>query len=103
LDNWREQYKKEPEVLERINAYFHRGNKVSMKIISYRDTSIMYRKEIEKEIGRFIVPQGFYYLDDTELLKELERKLILDDVKYNDETKFIATDHICKEYGLHKK
>ena len=49
------------------------------------------------------MPQGFYYLDDTELLKELERKLILDDVKYNDETKFIATDHICKEYGLHKK
>ena len=103
LKKWEDIYKKEIDILHRIENYQNRGNRFVMRVLSYQETNVIPKEMLEKEMGKFIVPQGFYYLDDTPLLRVLEEKIKIGSLEYNSDIKFFDKTQICRNYGLRKK
>lgn len=99
LSTWKEKYKGNIAVFDRISEYESRKNKYAMPVVSYQETNVITRSELNEKLDKFVVPQSYYYLsDDMELTKYLEKNMNRnDEIKYNDF--FIKRDQdICKKY-----
>ena len=99
LAEWKEKYHNNSEVLKRILDYESRKNKMAMPVLSYQDTTALTRKELDKNIKKFVVPQSYYYLtDDMELTKYIIDNIqLIGDLAEND---FSAENpiEICRTY-----
>ncbi|WP_155266016.1 hypothetical protein [Kandleria vitulina] len=99
LDEWLDKYSTHPEVLDRINAYIKRGNKVVMPIISYQTTNALSREYLEEKIGKFTVPQSFYYVKEgTRLFEVLEKEIIPTSGWNYNVFSDKCLDEICRKY-----
>lgn len=98
LDDLKKKYKNTSEVYSRICQYESRGNKMMMPILSICETNFISKGKIEIDIGRFIVPQGFYYLEGTELEGYLDENLVKNNAIKIDINRFQVADEICRNY-----
>lgn len=103
LSDWKNKYHDDVCLTNRIESYLSRGNKVVMPVISYQETSKIEADYIKKKLGRFTVPQGFYYLENSELLELLNKELVLQPEIRNPHNLFDSKNEICKDYGLRMK
>ena len=99
LDDWLEKYKENPEVVSRIMDYKSRKNVVTMPVLSYQETNLITRAELEAALGKFVWPQSYYFLkEDMELTKYIEEHIYFVGDKnencFDDE----SVDDICRNY-----
>lgn len=74
-----------------------------MPVISYQETSKIELDYIKKKLGRFTVPEEFYYLENSELLELLNKELVLQQEIRTPHNLFDSKNEICKDYRLRMK
>lgn len=99
LSTWRESYKDDIAVSDRIREYESRKNKLAMPVLSYQETNIITRSELDDKMEKFVVPQSYYYLkDDMELTDYLSKHIRR--LGKKEENVFLEDDssNICRKY-----
>ena len=99
LDEWLEKYKDNYEVVNRILEYKSRKNIVTMPVLSYQETNLIKRAELEEALGKFVWPQSYYFLkDDMELTNYIEEHVYPIGEKKENSFEIVSIDDICKKY-----
>lgn len=95
LESWREEYKNDKDVLERIEDVMHR-NKYGMKVLWFNEIVPIELKDILTVFPDFVVPRSYIILDKKPgLLKWLDENKRYAFNRYkNDYSKF-SKDDIC--------
>ena len=78
LTDWLDKYKDSPQVCNRINNYL-KMHKYVMEISEFHETTEIPLKKLGDEVDRFIIPQMYYYIDNTALLNYIENHLVYKD------------------------
>lgn len=74
LEDWKKQYAYDSDAVQRIDNYLEH-HKVAMEIRLFQDTNRIPLSEIRQKFPDFLIPQMYYYLDNTELLEYLKENL----------------------------
>jgi len=95
LLDWKEKYKDDGEAVKRIEAYLPQ-HKFGMEINRFENTNAIPLEILRQDLSKFIVPQMYYFIDDSELLRYLEEKLIPDGTVVTHNYDEITSAMICK-------
>jgi len=63
INEWKNTYSNQPEVMARIEDYLSR-HKYAMPILSFQMTNVITLEELRKFNKSFVCPQMYYYLDN---------------------------------------
>lgn len=74
LSDWLIKYKGDIEICDRINCYL-KEHKYVMEIAEFQETSEIPLKDLRNDLDKFVVPQMYYYLDNTPLLSYIENNI----------------------------
>lgn len=92
---WKEKYSDDKAALDRIDEYL-KQHKYAMEISDFQPTNKIKLETLRAELDRFIVPQMYYFIDDSELLNYLHDNLfIVGDLIKHDFSNITSND-ICK-------
>ena len=94
LIDWKEQYKNDIEVIKRIDKY-QKAYKCVMQISRFQNTTSISLDRLRKERDRFIVPQMYYYLDGTDLLKYIQDNIEYIGEPIEHDFSCISSEQIC--------
>ncbi len=95
LKEWKTTYSYDKDALARIDEYMTRNN-FAMQIIEFQNTNQIPLSELREFDPKFLIPQMYYFLDNTELLNFLDNKLVpCGDIIKHDFTN-ITSDMICR-------
>ncbi|WP_302625874.1 hypothetical protein [uncultured Eubacterium sp.] len=94
LIDWKEQYKNDIEVIKRIDKYL-KDYKCVMQISRFQNTTSISLDRLRKERDRFIVPQMYYYLDGTDLLKYIQDNIEYIGEPIEHDFSCISSEQIC--------
>lgn len=94
LLEWREIYKEDKECISRIDGYLPK-HKFGMEINKFEDTNAIPLNQLREDLDKFIVPQMYYFIEDSELLNYLEKKIITNGNVVTHEYEHITSDMIC--------
>lgn len=64
LQDWKEKYKNNIEVSNRIDDYISRNYKYAMPINKFRMTTGISLRDLKNSLDKFIIPESYYYLDN---------------------------------------
>ena len=95
LLEWKEQYKEDKECVARIEEYLPK-HKVAMEINKFENTNAIPLEQLKKDVEKFIVPQMYYFIEDSELLSYLEKNLVPDGTVVTHTYENITSEMICK-------
>lgn len=70
--DWKEKFFDDKDAIKRIDEYL-KHYRYAMEISEYRETNSIHLSQLRRELEKFIVPQMYYYLDNTELLSYLDK------------------------------
>lgn len=76
IESWKEKYSYDQAVVSRIDNYLNKHT-VAMEITEFQMTNAISLEKLRSDLSGFVVPQMYYYIENTELLKYLEKNLIL--------------------------
>ena len=74
MTEWLEKYQYDKEAVCRIQRYLEK-QKYAMEIIDFQMTNKIPLEQLRKDLSRFVVPQMYYYLENTELEEYLDNNL----------------------------
>lgn len=74
LEDWKAKYSSDKKAVERIDEYLIK-HKYAMEILDFQNTTEIHLHTLRKDIPGFVVPQMYYYIDDTALLDYLQKNL----------------------------
>lgn len=94
LIDWKEQYKNDIEVIKRIDEYL-KDYKCVMQISRFQNTTSISLDRLRKERDCFIVPQMYYYLDGTDLLKYIQDNIEYIGEPIEHDFSCISSEQIC--------
>ncbi len=95
LLDWKEKYKDDANCVQRIEEYLPH-HKFGMEINRFENTNCIPLETLRKDLNKFIVPQMYYFIEDSELLAYLENNLFLDGTVVTHTYENITSDMICK-------
>lgn len=95
LLDWKEKYKDDLKCIKRIDAYLQQHN-FGMEINKFENTNAIPLEKLKQDLTKFIVPQMYYFIENSELLAYLESNLIPNGVVVNHTYENITSDMICK-------
>ncbi len=95
LEDWLIRYKDDKAAVERIKDYMTR-NKFAMEIQSFQKTSQIPLSVLRENVSKFIIPQMYYFLDETEILEYIENNLIPIGEPIFHSFEKITSDMICR-------
>lgn len=95
IENWKTKYSYDPAAITRIEAYLEH-HKFAMEIAEFQETNSISLDKLRNDLPRFVVPQMYYYIDDTELLDYLEKNLKPIGEKIVHDFSNITSDLICQ-------
>lgn len=95
LHQWKQKYKYDLECVKRIDKYLLKYN-YAMEINKFERTNSITLGQLRKDLDRFVVPQMYYYIENTELLAYLEEKLEADGFFIQHKYDNIQSSMICK-------
>lgn len=64
LQDWKEKYKANIEVSNRIDDYISRNYKYAMPINKFKMTTEITLDDLRNNLKKFIIPESYYYLDN---------------------------------------
>ena len=95
LGKWKEIYSYDDNAVKRINNYLIH-NKYAMEINDFQNTNRIPLCTLRDELPHFIVPQMYYYIDDTFLLDYLQTRLHPVGKRITHDFTKITSDQICR-------
>ena len=98
LNDWKEKYKDNKEVSQRIDDYINRNYKYVMPINIFRMTSTIELSDLRNDLKKFIIPESYYYLDNfIELEKYIEKNIKFTDEVIENSFKVVKDEDICRK------
>lgn len=95
LLDWKKKYKDDFECIKRIDEYLL-NYKFGMQINRFENTNPIPLRKLREDLTKFVVPQMYYFIEDSELLKYLEKTLKPDGYIVSHTFEDITCDMICK-------
>lgn len=95
IESWKEKYSEDKETIKRINDYLLH-HKYAMEIIDFQNTNKIELNQVRMDLDGFIVPQMYYFIDNTPLLDYLERNLIPCSKKITHDFSDVKSEAICR-------
>lgn len=95
LMDWKEIYKGDSECVKRIDEYLPH-HKYGMEINRFENTNAISLEKLKKDLTKFIVPQMYYFIENSELLDYLENNLNPDGIVVSHSFDNIRSDMICR-------
>ena len=95
IEVWKEKYSYDDKAVERITNYLQH-HKYAMEILDFQDTNKISLDQLRIDLPGFVVPQMYYFIDDTPLLGYLERNLTPCGAKIMHDFSNVTSDQICK-------
>lgn len=95
LLNWREKYKDDEECVNRIDVYLYK-HKFGMEINKFENSIPINLNTLRNDLTKFIVPQMYYFIENSELLEYLENNLTLDGTVITNTYQNVSSHMICK-------
>ena len=95
LLDWKKKYKDDFECIKRIDEYLL-NYKFGMQINRFENTNPIPLRKLREDLTKFVVPQMYYFIEDSELLKYLEKTLKPDGYIVSHTFEYITCDMICK-------
>ena len=95
LLEWKERFSYDTECVNRINKYL-KSCKFGMEINKFEKTNAITLDTLRKDLSKFVVPQMYYFIENTELLNYLEKKLIPDGKIITHCYDNVTSDKICR-------
>ena len=74
LNTWKIKFGDNQKAVKRINAYLQH-HRYAMEIREFQMTTQIPLAKLREDLDRFVVPQMYYFIDDTPLLHYLEENL----------------------------
>ena len=74
IESWKKKYSYDEATLSRIDNYLSKHT-VAMEITEFQMTNAIPLEKLRNDVPGFVVPQMYYYIENTELLKYLEKNL----------------------------
>lgn len=95
LLDWKEMYIDDPECVKRIDDYLIH-HKFGMEINKFENTNEISLEKLRKDLTKFVVPQMYYFIENSELLDYLENNLYPDGIVVSHSFENITSDMICR-------
>lgn len=95
LETWRDKYSYDDEAVKRIDEYLKK-HKYVMEILSFQKTNLLTLDKIRTDMNKFVVPQMYYYIENSELLAYLEENLYPEGEIIEHNFDNISSNDICK-------
>lgn len=95
IESWKDKYSYDDKALIRIDEYLVR-HKYAMEIIEFQETNRISLEQLRDKMPRFVVPQMYYYIENSELLEYLEKNLQPIGEKIVHDFSDVSSDLICK-------
>lgn len=96
IEGWKEKYSYDEKAVGRITKYLQH-HKYAMEIVDFQDTNKIPLELLRVDLPGFVVPQMYYFIDETPLLCYLKQNLIPRGEKIVHDFSNITSDQICKE------
>lgn len=96
IEKWKDTYSYDKEAVVRIDKYLEK-HKYAMEITDFQDTDRIPLEKLRQDFPDFVVPQMYYFIDDTALLIYLHNNLKCKGKKIVHDFSNISSDRICKE------
>ena len=98
LQDWKESYKDNVEVRNRIEDYILRNYRYAMPINKFKMTTEIPLIDLRSNLEKFIIPESYYYLDNfTDLYKYIKSNIEFTGEIVNNNFKVIDEDDICRK------
>lgn len=94
IEDWKKTYSYDKKALIRIEQYL-KQHKYAMEINDFQGTTEISLERLRRDIPGFVVPQMYYYIDNTELLKYLKNTLVPIGGLIENSFSDIPSDSIC--------
>lgn len=94
IESWVDKYSSDIEAVSRIEKYLQK-QKYAMEISEYHETNSIHLSVLRNDLTKFIVPQMYYYLDNTELLEYLNQNLVETGAVITHDFTDISSKQIC--------
>lgn len=94
IESWKDKFAYDAEAIKRIDKYL-RNYKYAMEILQFQNTNRISLEKLRTDIPSFIVPQMYYYIDDSKLLKYLENNLKGEGSSIKHTFDNITSDMVC--------
>ena len=95
LHDLRKKYEFDQSCVSRIDDYLNRGYQYVMQIDKYIATNEIKLDCLRKELSKFVVPQMYYFIDNTDLLTYLNNNLLNTGYEINNTFDHITSNMIC--------
>ena len=96
IESWKEKYAYDKSALDRIDNYLLH-HKYAMEISDFQDTNKISLEKLRTDLSGFVVPQMYYFIDDTPLLEYLEQNIMPCGEKIVHDFSHIKSEQICME------
>lgn len=95
MSDWKEKYSYDKDAVLRIDEFMNH-NKVVMQINEFYETNAIPLDILREDLDKFVVPQMYYYLDNTPLLDYLEKNISKTGLHIHHEFDNITSSDICR-------
>lgn len=96
IESWKEKYASDEDAVARIDRYLEQ-HKVAMEIIDFQDTNKIPLEKLREDLPGFVVPQMYYFVENSDLLRYLEENLVPVGEKIVHDFSNITSDLICRD------
>ena len=96
IESWKEKYASDEDAVARIERYLEQ-HKVAMEIIDFQDTNKIPLEKLREDLPGFVVPQMYYFVENSDLLRYLEENLVPVGEKIVHDFSNITSDLICRD------
>lgn len=94
IETWKDKYSYDKAAVERIDNYF-KMHTVAMEITDFQNTNMISLDQLRKDLPGFVVPQMYYYIEDSPLLEYLEKNLIPEGKLITHSFDNVTSDMVC--------
>lgn len=95
IEGWKEKYSYDQAAVRRIDEYL-KQHKYAMEIQTFQNTNKISLYKLREDLPGFVVPQMYYFIDDSPLLEYLEKNLVAEGEMLVHDFSDIRSDMICK-------
>lgn len=96
MEVWKDKYSYDLDAVKRIELYI-KQHRYAMEITDFQSTNRIPLQKLRNDIPGFVVPQMYYYIDDSQLLSYLQSNLIPIGDRIKHDFTNISSNEICKE------
>lgn len=98
LQDWKEKYKNNSEVSNRIDDYISKNYKYAMPINKFKMTTEIPLIDLKNNLNKFIIPESYYYLDNfMDLNNYIRRNIEFTGEVIENNFKVIDSADICRK------